>query len=85
MTKYQSLDHTSLHMIECRLTGFISFKYDFLLSKLNHKMNNLRKVLDEASIEIAKVNKELHLSEIIECRSINDCLHLSRVHLQFFN
>jgi len=40
-------------------------------------MNNLRKVLDEASIEIAEVNEELHLSEIIECRLINDCLYLS--------
>jgi len=48
-------------------------------------MNNLRKVLDEASIEIAEVNEELYLNEIIECRSINDCLHLSRVHLQFFD
>jgi len=48
-------------------------------------MNNLRKVLDEASIEIAEINEELHLSEIIECRSINNCLHLSRIHLQFFD
>ncbi len=40
-------------------------------------MNNLRKVLDEASIEIAEVNEELHLSEIIECKSINYCLYLS--------
>ncbi len=48
-------------------------------------MNNLRKVLDEALIEIAEINEELHLSEIIEYRSINDCLHLSRVHLQFFD
>jgi len=48
-------------------------------------MNNLRKVLDEASIEVAEVNEELHLSEIIECKSINDCLHLSRVHFQFFD
>jgi len=48
-------------------------------------MNNLRKVLDEASIEIAEVNEELYLSEIIKCESINDCLHLSRVHLQFFD
>ncbi len=45
-------------------------------------MNNFQKVLDEASIEIAEVNKELHLSEIIECRSINDCLYLLRIHLQ---
>jgi len=48
-------------------------------------MNNLQKVLDEVLIEIAEVNEELHLSEIIKCRLINDCLHLSRVHLQFFN
>jgi len=48
-------------------------------------MNNLRKVLDEASIEIAKVNEELHLSEIIECKSFNDCLYLSRILLQFFD
>jgi len=48
-------------------------------------MNNLQKVLDEASIEIAEVNEELHLSEIIECRSINNSLYLSRIHLQFFN
>jgi len=39
-------------------------------------MNNLQKVLNEALIEIAEVNEELHLSEVIECRSINDCLHL---------
>ena len=48
-------------------------------------MNNLRKVLDEALIEIAKVNEELHLSEIIECKSINDCLYLLRIHFQFFD
>jgi len=48
-------------------------------------MNNLRKVLDEALIEIAEINEELHLSEIIEYRSINDCLHLSQVYLQFFD
>ena len=40
-------------------------------------MNNLRKVLDEALIEIAEVNEELHLSEIIECRLINYYLYLS--------
>jgi len=39
-------------------------------------MNNLQKIFDEALIEIAEVNEELHLSEIIECKSINDCLHL---------
>ncbi len=72
-------------MIEDDLTDLISFKYDLLLSKLNEKMNNLQKILDKTSIEIAEVNEELHLSEIIECRSINDCLHLSRVHLQFFD
>ncbi len=72
-------------MIECHLTNLISFKYDLFLSKLNHEMNNLRKVLDKASIEVAEVNKELYLSEIIECRSFNDCLYLSRVHLQFFD
>jgi len=72
-------------MIECHLTNLISFKYDLFLSKLNYEMNNLRKVLDKASIEVAEVNKELYLSEIIECRSFNDCLYLSRVHLQFFD
>jgi len=39
-------------------------------------MNNLQKIFDEALIEIAEVNEELHLSEIIECKLINDCLHL---------
>jgi len=72
-------------MIECRLTDLISFKYDLLLSKLNHEMNNLRKVLDKASIEVAEINEELYLSEIIECRLFNDCLYLLRVHLQFFD
>jgi len=72
-------------MIECRLTDLISFKYDLLLSKLNHETNNLRKVLDKASIKVAEVNEELYLSEIIECKSFNDCLYLSRVHLQFFD
>jgi len=72
-------------MIKCHLTDLISFKYDFLLNKLNHKINNLRKVLDKALIEVAEVNEELYLSEIIECRSINDCLYFSRVHLQFFD
>jgi len=48
-------------------------------------MNNLEKVLDEVSIEIAEVNEELHLSEIIECKSINNCLHLLQIHLQFFD
>jgi len=48
-------------------------------------MNNLRKVLDETLIKVAEVNEELHLNEIIECKSINDCLYFSRVHLQFFD
>ncbi len=48
-------------------------------------MNNLQKVLDEALIKIAEINEKLHLSEIIECRLINDCLYLSRIHLQFFD
>ncbi len=81
VTKYQSLDHTSLHMIKCCLTDLISFKYDLLLSKLNHKTNNLREVLDKALIEIAEVNEELYLSEIDENRSFDDCLYLSRIHL----
>ncbi len=68
-------------MIKRHLTNLISFKYDFLLSKLNHKMNNLREVLDKASIEIAKVDEELYLSEIDENRSFNDHLYLSRIHL----
>jgi len=68
-------------MIEDDLTNFISFKYDFLLSKLNHEMNNLREVLDKASIEIAEVNEELYLSEIDENRSFDDHLYLSRIHL----
>ncbi len=68
-------------MIEDDLTDFISFKYDLLLSKLNHEMNNLREVLDKASIEIAEVHEELYLSEIDENKSFNDCLYLSRIHL----
>ena len=67
-------------MIECRLTDLISFKYDFLLSKLNHKMNNLRKVLDKALIEVAEVDEELYLSEIDENRSFDNHLYLSRIH-----
>ncbi len=72
-------------MIEDNLTDFISFKYNFLLNELNHWTNNLRKVLDEALIEIAEVNEELHLSEIIECRSFDNHLYLLRIHLQFLN
>ena len=72
-------------MIECRLTNLISFKYDLLLNKLNHKTNNLRKILDKASIEVAEVNEELYLSEIIECKSFHDDLYLSKIHLQFFD
>ncbi len=68
-------------MIECYLTDLISFKYDLLLSKLNYEMNNLRKVLDKALIEIAEVNEELYLSEIDESRSFDDHLYLSRIHL----
>ena len=68
-------------MIECRLTDLILFKYDLFLSKLNHEMNNLREVLDKASIEIAEVNEELYLSEIDENRSFDDHLYLSRIHL----
>ncbi len=68
-------------MIEDDLTDFISFKYDLLLSKLNHEVNNLREVLDKASIEIAKVDEELYLSEIDKSRSFNDHLYLSRIHL----
>ncbi len=72
-------------MIKDHLTNFISFKYDLLLNKLNHEMNNLRKVLDKASIKVAEVNEELYLSEIIECKSFHDCLYLLRVHFQFFD
>jgi len=68
-------------MIECHLTNLISFKYDFLLSKLNHKMNNLQEVLNKASIEIAEVNEKLYLSEINESKSFNNHLYLSRIHL----
>ncbi len=63
-------------MIKDVLTNFISFKYDFLLSELNHWTNNFRKVLNKASIEIAKVNEKLHLNEIIECKLINNCFKL---------
>ncbi len=48
-------------------------------------MNNLRKVLDKASIKVAEVNEELYLSEIIECKSFHDDLYLSKIHLQFFD
>jgi len=68
-------------MIERRLTDLISFKYDLLLSKLNHEMNNLREVLDEALIEVAEVYEELYLSEIDEDKSFNNHLYLSRIHL----
>jgi len=67
-------------MIERHLINLISFKYDFLLSKLNHKMNNLQEVLDKASIEIAKVDEELYLSEIDENKSFNDHLYLLKIH-----
>jgi hypothetical protein len=68
-------------MIEDDLIDFISFKYDLLLSKLNHEMNNLREVLDKASIEIAEVDEELYLSEIDKTRLFDDHLYLSRIHL----
>jgi len=68
-------------MIERRLTDLISFKYDLLLSKLNHKMNNLQEVLDKALIEIAEVDEELYLSEINESKLFNDHLYFSRIHL----
>ncbi len=68
-------------MIEHHLTDLISFKYDFLLSKLNHKMNNLQEVLNKTLIEIIKVDEELYLNEIDESRSFNDHLYLSRIHL----
>ncbi len=79
--KYQSLNHTFLHMIECHLINLISFKYDLLLSKLNHKINNLQEVLDKALIKIAKVNEELYLSEIDENKLFNNHLYLLRIHL----
>jgi len=79
--KYQSLNHTFLHMIECYLINLISFKYDLLLSKLNHKMNNLQEVLDKALIKIAKVNEELYLNEIDENKLFNNHLYLLRIHL----
>jgi len=80
MTKYQSLDHALLYIIEHHLTNLISFKYDLLLNKLNHEMNNLQEVLDKALIEIAEVDEELYLSEIDEDKSFNDHLYLSRIH-----
>jgi len=72
-------------MIECYLTNLISFKYDLLLSKLNHKINNFQEVLNKALIEIAEVDEELYLSEIDENKSFDDCLYLLRIHLQSFN
>ena len=42
-------------------------------------MNNLRKVLDKASIEVAEVDEELYLSEINENKSFDDHLYLSRI------
>ncbi len=44
-------------------------------------MNNLQEILDEALIEISKVNEELYLSKIDENKSFNDNLYLSRIHL----
>jgi len=43
-------------------------------------MNNLRKVLDKALIEVAEVNEELYLNKIDESKSFNDHLYLSRIH-----
>ncbi len=68
-------------MIEHHLTNLISFKYDFLLSKLNHEMNNFQEILDKVLIEIAEVNEKLYLNEIDENKSFNDHLYLLRIHL----
>jgi len=68
-------------MIERHLTDLISFKYDFLLNKLNHEVNNLREILDKALIEIAEVDEELYLSEIDEDKLFDNHLYLSRIHL----
>jgi len=68
-------------MIERHLTDLISFKYDFLLNKLNHEVNNLREILDKALIEIAEVDEELYLSEINEDKLFDNHLYLSRIHL----
>jgi len=68
-------------MINYHLINLISFKYNLLLSKLNHEMNNLREVLDKALIEIAEIDEELYLNEIDENKSLNDHLYLSRIHL----
>ena len=43
-------------------------------------MNNLRKFLDKASIEVAEVNEELYLSEINEDKLFDDHLYLSRIY-----
>ena len=48
-------------------------------------MNNLRRVINKALIEIAEINKELYLSKIIKNKLIHDCLNLSRIHFQSFN
>jgi len=68
-------------MIERHLTDLISFKYDFLLNKLNYEVNNLREILDKALIEIAEVDEELYLSEIDEDKLFDNHLYLSRIHL----
>jgi len=68
-------------MIERHLTDLISFKYDFLLNKLNHEVNNFREILDKALIEIAEVDEELYLSEIDEDKLFDNHLYLSRIHL----
>ncbi len=67
-------------MIERHLTDLISFKYDLLLNKLNHEVNNLREILDKALIEIAEADKELYLSEIDKDKSFDNHLYLSRIH-----
>ncbi len=69
-------------MVKGRLTSVISFKYHLFLSESNHWSNNLREVLYKATVEIAEVDKELHLGEICRSRSFDNCLYLSRVHLQ---
>ncbi len=58
--RYENSTRWSVYLYDQRQSDKLYFiQIWFFLSELNYWMNNLRKVLDEALIEIAKVNEEL--------------------------
>jgi hypothetical protein len=54
------------------------------LYESHHWHNQIRKVLDELSVEVCKVYETLYFLYWFKSLSVHDCLHLLRIHLYLF-